>query len=102
MQGCFCGLDADNYDYAVQMTWDSVKNRYSAQSDLIYSVDMGKTIYACVELTDALGNISYSSIDVYSAEAYADTVINNSKDAAMIELVKRMVIYGEMAKNQFR
>ena len=94
-------LDPANAAYEAEMTWDATRGRYFAQSCEVYSSQLSNTLYACVEFTDAEGNVTYSDIDVYNAETYAVTVINNSSDTKMVDLCKKLVIYGEMARVQF-
>ena len=93
-------INLDNYIYEVEMTVDS-KGRYTAQSEFIYSTAMGETVFAAACITDVEGNVYYSAIDAYSPESYAETAINKSSDPTMVELAKRMVIYGANAIELF-
>jgi len=97
-------LTADNYAYSKEMqkvTVGSYAGKYAAQSDLFYSNRMGDTIFVVAKITDTDGNVYYSAPDADSPEYYASRAIDKSTNPSMVELAKRMVIYGNCAKSQF-
>ncbi len=97
--GVIAKLTTDNVSYSNAMVEDG--DRWIGRSYEFAAKEMGKTIFACAKFTDTDGNVHYSDISAYSPEAYAAGRINNSTNAQMVDLAKKMVIYGEFAAIYF-
>lgn len=74
---------------------------YTAQVGDISAKEYGNTIYVCARFVDTEGNVHYSDVIAYSPEAYAAGRIENSQNANLIDVVKKMVVYGEEAAEYF-
>lgn len=76
------------------------QDEYTAQSRDFVAREYGKTIFACARITDNMGAVHYSDVIAFSPEAYAAGKLDHS-DETLVELVKRMVVYGETARVYF-
>jgi hypothetical protein len=94
-------LTLQNVTATKEMIYQSGNNRYYESSDMIAAAELGNTIYACGRFTDSEGNVHFSEIISYSAEAYAANQIKKNQNQNLIALVKAMAIYSERAKEMF-
>ena len=87
---------AEDPDYAGEWYFDT---------EGVPSKDYSKTVFVCAKFTDADGNVSYSNVTGYSPESYAqrqiDRLSGNANFTNLVDLCKRLVIYGEASKNYF-
>ena len=74
--------------------------RYEYTVEGMPAKDMFSPVYACAVITDVDGNVYYSGVVAYCPERYG-YINQNSTDAATAELAKRIVIYGDAARNYF-
>ena len=91
-------LSEENVSYTQELIYYS--DEYTGQSRDFAAREYGKTIFACAKITDGAGTVHYSDVIAFSPEAYAAGKLNYS-DAKLVELVKRMVVYGETARVYF-
>lgn len=92
-------LTAENASYSVNMKL--VGNEYWAQSREFASKEYGKTVYVCAHFVDENGEDHYSDVVAFSPEEYARRVIANYSNPELLDVVKKMVIYGEFARIYF-
>ena len=92
-------LTTGNVSYTVDM--GLYGKEYMGQSDMIATKEYGDTIFVCAHFVDEQGMDHYSEVVAYSPEKYADSVLNRSTNAKLIDLVQKMVTYGEFARIYF-
>ncbi len=92
-------LTLDNVTY----TKDMVKGNgeYGGQANPFAAKEYSKTVYVCAHFVDSDGNDHHSEVIAFSPEAYAENRIENSSNANLVALMKRMVVYGESARIYF-
>ncbi len=97
-------LTEDNIAYEAKMTYGPLSSSFFAwggQSEGVVAKEYGKTMYVRAVMTDTKGNVHTSDVIAYSPEAYAKSRIFISTNAAMINLAKHLVMYGECARVYF-
>ncbi len=93
--------NSDECYYTDTMTYDTEKQAWHGQSVGFVAKEYSKTIYARAKFTDGAGKVHYSKVITYNPETYAKGRITNSTNADMVELAKRLVMYGERARLYF-
>ena len=98
-------LTEENVSYVIEEVEDAGSyggfKEWRFYSEGVPSKDYSDTLFVCAKFTDAAGNVSYSDITAYSPEAYAARQLELNRDAELVELCKRMTIYGEFARTYF-
>lgn len=92
-------LNEENVSYTKELA--AVGGEYTAQSNGFSAKSYGKTVFTCAKFTDTEGNVHYGPLVGYSPEYYAQRQIDKDQTPLLVELVKRMVIYGEKARIYF-
>jgi len=98
-------LGEENVTYSVDLTAAEKayngKPEYYAVSEGVAAKDYSNTIFVCAKFTDSEGAPIYSQVINYSPEAYAANKISANDDADLVDLCKRMVMYGNAASLYF-
>lgn len=99
-QGVEGELSEANVSYRKELTYGN--GEYCGYSDGIAFAEYDQTVFACAKFLDADGEAHYSKVIAYSPEVYAKNQLNKlTASKELKELVRRMVICGEYAKQHF-
>ncbi len=89
------------YANAQKLPLTMTGKEWKAQGAGIAAKNLGKTVYARAVFVDTNGKAHYSDVTCYSPEEYARSRIQSSTDANLVNLMKKMVVYGEQARIYF-